>query len=256
MEEENKTQAPSPRENLLARARERFSDRTFDDLGVEQPSEGAADLDEAIDEMLTELINKQTTYDEKNARLTELLMSDPSAAEYLQRWVETKDPRTALVETFGDELGMSEEAQAGFQGNLESWRERKAANDAIEAQAQANWDESLAALESWGDERGLSMENKRDIMLHLLGVTYNGQENKYGPEEFEMAWHAMNYDNDVAAARAEGQVAGRNERIEAARRDRSVAGAMPPAASGSQGGRTRERRPEPEGDIWDNLSKR
>ena len=251
MAEENKT--PSSRENLLSRARERFPDRTFADIGAE-PQEGNADLDDAINEMLEDLTTRQATYDENNARLSELLMSDPTAAEFVQKWMETGDPRTALVETYGDDLGMSEESRAAFQSQLEGWRERKAANDAIEAEAQSNWDASLAALEEWGDAKGLSIEQKRDVMLRLLAVTFNGMENKYAAEDFDMAWNAMNYDNAVASARAEGQVAGRNERIAAARRDRNAVNGLPPATAGAQGGRSRERKPKGEGDIWDNLS--
>ena len=247
--------APTPRERMLSRARERFPDRTFADLGAE-PQEGTADLDAAIDEMLEDFASKQATYDENNKRLSDLLMSDPSAAEFVQKWVETGDPRTALVETFGDELGISEEGRTAFASQLEGWRERKAANDALAAQAEENWQNSLAALEEWGNAKGLSLEQKRDVMLRLLAITFGGMENKYTVDDFDLALNAINHDTDVAAARAEGEVAGRNERIAAARRDRAAAAAMPPVAAGGQGGVTRERRPAKEGDIWDNLSRR
>ena len=243
----------SSREQMLSRARERYPDRTFADIGAE-PQEGNADLDDAINEMLEDYASRQATYDQNNARLTELLMSDPTAAEFVQKWVETGDPRTAVVEAFGDELGMGEEARENFRGQLEGWRERKAANDALEAEAEANWQASLTALEEWGNAKGLSLEQKRDVMLRLLSITFNGMENKYGTEDFDLAYNAINHDTDVAEARAEGQIAGRNERIAAARRDRNAAATMPPAPIGGQGGRTRERRPAKEGDIWDNLS--
>ena len=158
------------------------------------------------------------------------------------------------METFGDELGMSEEGQAKFKDQLAGWRERKSANDALVAEAETNWNNSLQALEDWGNGKGLTLEQKRDVMLRLLAITFSGMENKYTAEDFDLALNAINHDNDVAAARAEGQVAGRNERIAAARRDRAAAAAMPPVAAGGQGGRTRERRPAKEGDIWDNLS--
>lgn len=234
----------SSRENLLSRARERFPDRTFADLDATEPQEGVADLDDAIDEMLQEYATNQSAYDEKNSRLTDLLISDPSAAEFVQKWIETGDPRSALVETFGDDLGMSEEGQANFKGQLDSWRERKAANDALEADAENNWQASLSALEEWGDGKGLSLEQKRDVMLRLLAITFNGMENKYAAEDFDLAYNAINHDTDVAAAREEGEVAGRNAKIEAARRDRNTTEAMPPAPIGGQGGKTRERRPQ------------
>lgn len=233
----------SSRESLLARARERFPDRQFADLDATEVPEGTADLDEAINEMLEDLTTRQATYDEKNNRLTELLMTDPDSAEFIQKWVETGDPRTALVETFGDDLGMSEEGQANFKGQLDSWRERKKANDALNEEAEANWQKSLADLESWGDAKGLSLEQKRDVMLRLLAIAFNGMENKYGTEDFDLALNAINHDADVATAEREGEVKGRNAKIAAARRDRSTAGSMPPAIPGGQGARVVEKAP-------------
>lgn len=239
---------PSSREALLARARERFPDRTFADLDATEPQEGVSDLDDAINEMLEDYTTKQAAYDESDSKLRELLLSDPSSAEFIQAWMESGDPRTALVQTFGDELGMSEEAQGNFKGELDSWRERKSENDRLEEEAKTNWDNSLSALEEWGDAKGLSLEQKRDVMLRLLAITFNGMENKYSAEDFDIAYNAINHDTDVAAARAEGEVAGRNEKIAAARRDRNASVAMPPAPIGSQGGRARERSIAPKAD--------
>ena len=88
------------------------------------------------------------------------------------------------------------------------------------------------------------MEQKRDVMLRLLAIAFNGMENKYSTEDFDLALNAINHDSDVATARQEGEVAGRNERIAAARRDRTAAGNMPPAPTGRQGGAMSEPRPK------------
>lgn len=242
MAKSDKTKKPSARETLLSRARERYPERTFSDIGAE-PAEGTADLDEAIDEMLTDYSTKQAAYDESNNKLRDLLISDPSAAEFVQKWVESGDPRTALVDTFGDELGMSEEAQGKFKDQLSGWRERKAANDALESEAESNWQTSLQALEDWGNNKNLSLEQKRDVMLRLLAITFNGMENKYGVEDFDLALNAINHDADVATAREEGEVAGRNAKIAAARRERTAASNMPPAPIGRQGGAMAEPKP-------------
>lgn len=235
----------SSRQKMLERARERFPDRTFADLDATEPQEGIADLDDAIDEILEDLTAKQGAYDEQNSRLSSLLVTDPDSAEFIQRWVETGDPRTALVETFGEELGIAEEKAAEFESQLQGWRERKAANDALNAEAEANWQASLSALEEWGNDKGLTLEQKRDVMLRLLAITFNGMENKYGAEDFDLAYNAINHDADVAEARVAGEVAGRNERIAAARRGTAAANALPPASVGGQGGRTAERAPKP-----------
>lgn len=242
----------SSREQMLSRARERYPDRNFADLGSE-PQEGVDDLDDAINEMLEEFATNQAAYQANDNKLKELLLSDPDSAEFIQKWIETGDPRTALVEIFGDDLGMGEEAQAQFKGQLDSWRERKTANDALSAEAESNWQNSLSALEEWGNGKGLSLEQKRDVMLRLLAITFNGMENKYGPEDFDIAYNAINHDTDVANAREEGEVAGRNARIAAARRDRSIAGAMPPTSPGGQGVRVRENRPQAEQSPWSGI---
>lgn len=238
----------SSRQKMLDRARERFPDRKFADLDATEPQEGVADLDDAINEMMEDFASRQATYDENDNRLKSLLVTDPTSAEFIQRWVETGDPRTALVEVFGEELGIAEEKAAEFGEQLNDWRVRKAENDALEAQAKANWEASLAALLEWGEAKGLGMDQLRDIMVRLLAITFNGMENKYGPEDFDLAYRALNYDTDIAQARAAGEVAGRNERIAAARRSRNAAEAMPPAAAGGQGARVVERRPVPESD--------
>lgn len=236
---------------MLSRARERYPDRKFADLDATEPQEGVADLDDAIDEMLQDYATRQKTYDENNARLTELLLSDPTAAQFIQKWINTGDPRTALVEAFGDDLGMTEEGRKNFKGQLDSWRERKAANDALESEAENNWQASLTALDEWGNAKGLSLEDKRDVMLRLLAITFNGMENKYAADDFDLAYNAIHHDNDVAAARAAGEVAGRNAKIAASRRERGVSGAMPPSATGGQGGRTVERTPSTEErSVW------
>lgn len=239
---------PSAREQMLSRARERYPDRTFADLGATEPQEGVSDLDEAINEMLEDYATRQVAYDENNDKLRNLLMSDPESAEFLMRWVETGDPRTALVEIFGDDLGMSEEARQNFPGQLEAWRKRRDESNEQDGIAQSNYKtKSLPALKEWGDANGLTLEQQRDVMLKLMDIAARGAfDGIYTDEDFALAWNAINHDTDVAAARAEGEVAGRNERIAAARRDRNAAGAMPPAPVGGQGGATRERRPAPQ----------
>lgn len=243
----------SSREALLARAREQYPDRTFADLDATEPQEGTANLDDAINEMLENLTSKQKTYDEQNSRLVELLTTDPGSAEFMNRWIESGDPRTALIETFGDDLGMSEEAKSQFASNLEGWRERKAENDRLSQEAEDNWQTSLSALEKWGNAKGLSLDQKRDVMVRLLSITFNGMVNKYAAEDFDLAYNAINHDTDVANARAEGEVAGRNAKIAANRRERGTASTLPPAPTGRQGGILAEPKPKKQS-FWGEVN--
>ena len=252
-ETENKAVA-SARERMLAKAQERFPEKKFSLESAQNAQEGGVDdLDDAIDQMLQEYADGNAEYKKKNDELAALLRKDPSSAEFLQRWIETGDPRQAIVDMFGDELGMDEEHRGTFKSQLDSWKERKATNDALNEQAETNWQESLTALEEWGNGKGLSVEQKRDVMLRLLAITFNGMENKYGAEDFDLALAAINHDKDVDTARKEGEVAGRNQKIAAARRDRNVAGAMPPAPIGSQGVRASEPSVQKPRSVWADL---
>lgn len=248
MAEDIKKTTKASREKSLARAREYFPDRTFDNLDAEAPSEGAADLDDAIDEMLEAYATRQKEIDGKNEALRKLVASDPDMAEFMQRWVETGDPRQAFLEKYGDEFGVSEENREKFKSSIDGWRKRKDENDALEAEAQTNWQKSLEDLAEWGNSKGIPFEDQRDVAVRLLAITFNGMENKYGPDDFELAYKALHHDNDVASARHEGEVAGKNAKVSAARRERSMSAAMPPAAAGGQMSSMQERKPKPEED--------
>lgn len=241
---ENNQNGKSARESILARARERFPDRKFANLDDTEPGDDVDDLDTAIEEMLSEYSVQQSSLNDANGKLMDLLLNDPSSADFIQRWMDTKDPRTALVETFGDDLGLNEEAQEKFKGELDAWREKRSASQTLEKEARKNWQNSLAALDAWGDEKGLSLDEKRDVMVRLLAIAIGGMENNYTTDDFDLALNAIRHDNDVEMARHEGEVAGRNEKIAATRRERTMSDNMPPAAGGGQGGKTPERKPE------------
>ena len=251
MAKDNKTS----RQRLLEQARGWFPDRTFADLDATEPVEGAADLDDAISEKMEDLLTRQAEYDAQDQKLRKLYGTDPQIAEVLNAWIETGDPRLAIVQAFGDELGMSDEAKERFGTQLTEWRTRKEANDALSAESESNWQQSLEELNSWGDANNVDFDTRVKIMVRLLGVTFNGVVNRYGPDDFDMALHSMNYDADVAAARAAGEVAGRNEKIAATRRASTAPASIPPAG-GIQGARFIERKPksDEEESIWNNLS--
>lgn len=242
------------RDRLMGLASERYPDRRFRGQIGQDGQEGQDDLEDAILEMISDYSTKQAAYDENNGKLRDLLMSDPQSAEFMQKWIETGDPRKALVEQFGEELGMSEEARAQFGDSLTSWRTRKEENDRLESESKTNWDASLAALDSWGDEKGLSLEQKRDVMGRLLAITFNGMENKYANDDFELAWKAINHDSDVDNAREEGMVAGTNAKMRTVKRDRAASAAnLPPASVGGQGMRGREPQPAQPQSVWSGI---
>lgn len=248
-------QTLTPREQMLARAGKRYPDRRFAGQVGEDGVEGTDDLEQAILDMLAEDEQTITNYQDKSQTLAKMLREDPQVGEFVSRWVESGEPRGALVETFGDDLeGIStEEGRAKFQQQLTDWRARRDEARRIEEERENKWQTSLDALDAWGNENGLDNEQKAQLMAKLLDIAAAGLMLEFTDEDFEFARKAINYDADVEAARAEGVVAGRNEKIEAQRLERGTASAMAPALAGGKGIRTTPERIEKPKSVWDEI---
>lgn len=247
-EEKNTQQAPSSREAMLAMARERFPDRRFSDIGAPAGEEGVSDLDDAIKEMLDGYASREAEADGKNTKMRDLLVNDPDFADVMQKTLDTGDFRGAVISTFGDDLvnaSQSEEGMGQWQAGLDEWRNRKAENERLDTEAQENYQHSIEELDAWGDEKGLSIEQKRDVFMRLLDIALGGLENKYTRDDYELALKAINHDTDVESARTEGEVAGRNARIAQTRRERTTPAGVPPASGGRMGGSVVERPEKP-----------
>lgn len=243
------------RERLMGRIQSRYPERTFVGQKGQDGQDGQDDFDLAVNELLDEYDAKQSEQDANNEKLMKLFMSDPRSHEFINRWVEAGDPLVALIEIFGDDFSeamSSPESRERFIESHNKWLERKSADDSAREDRESNWQKSLEDLDSWGNEKGLDEKKKVEVILRLHQVGVNAIENIYTREDFEMAFNAMNYAEDVASARKEGEVAGRNAKIEAAKRERKQVGAMPPSLAG-QGSHVPERKPEEPKSVWSGL---
>lgn len=242
------------RDKLRSRASQRFPDRKFvPDVTDVPEGQQLDDLDEAISEMMDEQDARMKESSDKLEKLQQLMYSDPQSAEFISLWLETGDPRAALVEVFGDELSDlgTEEGRKKFSGNLASWRERKARNDELNAQYDTNWNAFLEKLDLWGNAKGLDNEKKANVAMRLIDVYDKGLTNAYDESDMDMAYKALSYDKDVAVARQEGEVTGRNAKIQSQRRTRTPQDGMPPSGSGSKGMRMPAPQAPEKQNIWD-----
>lgn len=250
-------QVKSGRERLLERAQARFPDRTFTrPEGQDGQDVQIADLDEAINEAMDADASQIAESTSKNEQLAKLLYGDPRAADFLNLWIETGDPRSALVEVFGDELAelATEEGRGKFQTQLESYRERVRKSKELEDEEDRNWDGFLERLDNWGNERNLSNDDKAAIAVRLIDIKQKGNVNMYDEDDFNTVWRGIHYEGDVEAARNEGLIAGRNERIEATRKTRgAAAGQAMPSISGGRGGSMPAPQPPKKRSVWDDI---
>ena len=69
-------------------------------------------------------------------------------------------------------------------------------------------------IEQVQEEDGLSDDQMDAAMAFLLNITKDGVMGKFSAESIRMASKALNHDADVATASEEGEVRGRNAKIE------------------------------------------
>lgn len=230
----------SAREKLMSRAQQRYPDRKYTSLDGESGENGAEtidDLDESINEMMDEMGLQIEENNAKNKQLLDMLYRDPKIADFIDAWMEYGSPEPALVEVFGDELETlaTPEGREKFRQNWDNWRGRRDESERLQKEADANWDSFLQRLDAWGDGKSLDNDTKAKVAIRLIDVKQKGETNSYDEEDFDMALKALRYEDAVNNARQEGIVNGRNQRIEANRRERGRTAGMPPSISGGRG---------------------
>ena len=156
---------------------------------------------------------------------------DPRSAQFLTDMAKGQDPWTNLIRRVGVE-GMTDilndpEKQEAFEAANKEYLERVAKSKELDEQYDRNLAESQAAVAKMQDERGID-DDTMDKALDWLGQVANEVLlGKFTKESIEMALKAINHDVDVEAASQDGEIRGRNSRVEAKLRKPSRGDGMP-----------------------------
>lgn len=218
MEEQKK----SRREAFGERLKKKYPEKAFDD-------------DEAlfgqIDDDYSSYEDELDKYKDRDSRFTELLSTDPRAARFITDMADGKDPWIAVVERLGidgvTDLMNDPEKQAAYAEANKKYVERLAKEKTLDEEYRKNLSESMASLERLQQERGLSDETLDAAMDVVFRIANEAIVGKYSPETIDMALKVVSHDADVANARTEGRVAGRNAKIEERLRKPSMGDGQP-----------------------------
>lgn len=203
-----RTTEMSNRDRYAERLRAKYPDREYadDEALWAQANDDYDDYDK-----------KLASYREQDQALSDLMTSDPRSAAFLMQWRKGKNPAVALVEMFGDDF-VEELKDPAKQEELaaasKAYAERVSKEKEFDEQYQKNIQKTLDTLEQMQNEEGLSDGEVDDAMTFLVGIMKDGILGKFTPESIHMALSAINHDADVAVAAREGEVKGRNARIE------------------------------------------
>jgi len=220
------------RQKLTDRLKAKYPDKNFDD-------------DEALYGQIGE---DYDTYDKEiegykgnEKKLTDLFASDPRSASFLMAWSKGGDPAVELVRQFGTDiaevLNDPERQEEIAQANKE-YVERVAKNKALEEEYRQNLAQSLKALDDYQQESGMTDDECDDVMQKVLTIVKDGLAGKFTVETIDMVRKALSHDADVAEAGVEGEVRGRNAKIqEKLRRPNAGDGTRPIGGSNNTAGR-------------------
>lgn len=212
----------SKRELLMERLAKKYPDKDFSD--DESIFGQISDDYDASDEELN-------GYKEREGKFADLLNSDPRSASFLVDWKEGKNPLIALIERFGEEDFRDALDDPALREQLseanQKFVERVAKEKELEEEYNSNITETLANLDKLQEKEGLADEEIAETMQFLANVVKDGIVGKFTLESIEMARKALHHDENVAVASEEGEVRGRNAKIEEKLRKKAAGDGLP-----------------------------
>lgn len=155
---------------------------------------------------------------EREQKLVDLFNTNPHGAHFLTDMVRGDDPWCGLIERIGLD-GMTDmindpAKREAFAESNRKFMERVAREKELEAEYDSNLEESLRMFERKQAEMGLSDEVVDQVADFLKQIANEVILGKFTEENFDMALKALNHDKDIEAASLEGEIRGRNTRVE------------------------------------------
>ncbi len=198
----------SKRDLFSDRMKGKYPDKQFDDDEAlfGQINDDYDDYDKRLGE-----------YQGREEAMSNLFTSDPRSAKFLTDWRNGKDPAIALVDMYGEDFvedmkdpAKREEVAAASK----AYAERVAKEKKYQEQYDKNIEETRSTVEKLQQEEGLTDDEIDAAMEFLINIMKDGILGKFSAESIMMALKAINHDDDVDDASREGEVRGRNAKIQ------------------------------------------
>ncbi len=201
------TAARSKRDQHVERLRKKYPEKKFED-DEELFGQIGADYDAYEAE--------NSGYKEREQKLSDMFAADPRSAELLVGMSNGENFAMSFMKKFGPDIKDTLDDPEKMQEVADAWAEdqkRIAKSKQLDDEWAKNMEQSMAALEAFQQERGLSDEQVNQVFYGLIEIVRNGVMGKFDQKGFEFALNAINHDGDVAMAQEEGTIAGKNQRV-------------------------------------------
>lgn len=243
MEKAVNQEVTTSRDKLKSRLSKRYPDREF----TGQDGIDAQDvMDDSLEEMFDEYESRVNEYNENSKRLNDLFASDGRIGAMFMKWAEGGNVMEHLIEEFGDEFLDALTSEEGKQKFLEAqarWIERVNKSKKADEEAAANFEKSIETLNAFQQEHNLTDEEAIAVFDKIHQIGADMVRGIYTAESLNLALNAINHDKDVAAAKAEGELAGKNAKIKEKMRTGVEMQRNLPPSLGGQGAGVPERKP-------------
>lgn len=211
--------APAPvttnRDKLRKRLAERYPDQSFDE---------DEDLYGRIDSDYDDYEGQLGQYRANEEKMVDLFNRDPRSARFLKEWADGNDPVVLMIRHYGSDireiLDDPDKIEEIAKANKE-YVDRVAQEKDLEDQYEKNLEESLTLLEKVQKDKGLSDEDMEKVIAQLRDDANDVLMGRFTQDAIDRVTKALNYDQDVEAAGYEGEVRGKNQRIDEKLRKRN-----------------------------------
>ena len=161
--------------------------------------------------------NELSEYRNNEKALSDLFAQNPRSASFLIDWRNGEDPLISMIRKFGDDFKAAlddPEKQEALAAANKEYAERIAEEAKYSEEYQKNIDATGEMIDQLQAEEGLSEDEVNEAISFLVGIVRDGLLGRFSRESVKMALKAINHDEDVALADREGEVRGRNAKIE------------------------------------------
>lgn len=217
----------SKRELFNERMAAKYPDRQFAD-DEELFGQIGADYDD-YDSRIADNEKRLGEYEKREGELTEMFRNNPKGAQFVTDMAKGVDPWIAVVERMGvdgiTEMMNDPEKKAAYEEANQRYIERIAREKELEAEYERNEAETLQLRDKLNEQYGEETVDAAFVMIDQ--IFKDALVGKVTPKTFEMALKALKHDADVDNARSEGEIAGRNAKIEEGLRKRQAGDGIP-----------------------------
>ncbi len=202
------------RDIALNRMKSKYPEKNFED---EEDFFGQINDDyDEYDKQLSERDKQLEEYKGREKVFSDMFTGDPRKAKFMQAWKDGEDPTIAMIRQFGPEFEdvlHDESKQEEIAAANKEYAERVAQEKQYEEEYQKNLQQSIDNISAL-EKNGVDSEKLDAAFGLLIGIVRDGLMGKFSPESIEMAFKAISHDADVETAGQDGEVRGRNAKID------------------------------------------